>query len=168
MKTRRRWPRDASMLLPSFSYDDAHCHRFERDGFVLFRHFLTHEAVRFLRDRVDEVVRGLHPRVDEEWVLNLHQTVSRVHAVGVFRGARSIFSQRAARTVGPQSIHTRTRTQESARLSVQAGSSWMRQLVADPQLLRLVEARVGPRPVLYCSQISVKRPRAGRSPHLHS
>ena len=45
----------------------------DKDGFVIFPKFLSSQTLRFLREQVDDVYEQLHPGVDGEWVLNLHQ-----------------------------------------------------------------------------------------------
>eukprot|EP00750_Incisomonas_marina_P002653 INCI12537.1.p1 GENE.INCI12537.1~~INCI12537.1.p1 ORF type:complete len:282 (+),score=37.47 INCI12537.1:34-879(+) len=49
----------------------------QRDGFVVFRQFLSSQSLRSLRRHVDDVYRNKSPGVDGEWILNLHQQLPR-------------------------------------------------------------------------------------------
>lgn len=57
---------------------------FDEDGFVLVPRLLSDEGLDHVRRRVDEIHRGKHESIDEEWILNLHQVAAALLNVPFF------------------------------------------------------------------------------------
>eukprot|EP00050_Salpingoeca_kvevrii_P009545 m.309508 g.309508 ORF g.309508 m.309508 type:complete len:293 (-) comp23180_c0_seq1:87-965(-) len=65
------WPTE--WIVPGWAYSEADHAVFEQEGYWTSKNFLTPEALAFLRDRVDGVLRDMCIHVDLEWVMSPHQ-----------------------------------------------------------------------------------------------
>ena len=74
-RARPSWP--SRWLHDSFAYTEREHAAFARDGYRMFRQFLSCEALAYLRAAVDGVLARKHASVEDEWIMNLHQLLPR-------------------------------------------------------------------------------------------
>ena len=63
----------AGVVNDRIRYGASQKRQFEENGFILFPNFLTKQGLKKIRKKVDAIYSEKDPKIDGEWILNVHQ-----------------------------------------------------------------------------------------------